>query len=521
MNSAIRPATAGFLILCLLAVGGCSANSDPSDRLRFDPASAVEFFDAGLSYIRDVYIDPSDIEELALAGLNGLRRIEPNIAVARSSDRRRFVVLMDGTPVDEIEIANKNDVRTLAETAAHAVAAAQRTSDRLRHASAEAIYEAIFDTIARRLDPYTRYASAEAAREERADRDGFGGIGITIEIHPDGALIASVKKGQPAESTGLLVGDRILAIAGHSISGFPLRRIVNLLRGPVGKTVALTIRRDALGEPFEISVRRERIVLQTVYLSRDKDFAHIRVTGFNQETSHELRAAADTAYRDLGSRLRGLIIDMRGNPGGLLDQAVEIADLFLDHGAILRTRGRHPRSQQFFDANSETIAKGLPIAVLMDGASASAAEIVASALQDQGRAIVVGASSFGKGTVQQVLRLPNDGELILTWARMHAPSGYVLHKLGVLPTVCSGKLQRDSGNIAEALDKISVQIRQDFRARRNADNADEEAQAAIKALCPWQPQEGGDFDLEIAERVLERRPLYNKMLAQARTGTGS
>ena len=294
-----------------------------------------------------------------------------------------------------------------------------------------------------------------------------------------------------------------------------------MLRGPVGETVALTIRRDALGEPLEISVRRERIVLQTVYLSRDKDFAHIRVTGFNQETSHELRAAAETAHRDLGSRLRGLIIDMRGNPGGLLDQAVEIADLFLAHGAILRTRGRHPRSQQFFDANSESIAKGLPIAVLMDGASASAAEIVASALQDQGRAIVVGASSFGKGTVQQVLRLPNDGELILTWARMHAPSGYVLHKLGVLPTICSGKLQRGSGNIEEMLDKISVQIRQDFRARRNADNAGEEAQAAIKALCPWQPQEGGDFDLEIAERVLERRPLYNKMLAQARTGTGS
>ena len=173
---------------------------------------------------------------------------------------------------------------------------------------------------------------------------------------------------------------------------------------------------------------------------------------------------------------------------------------------------------QLFDADPEVISGDIPIAVLLDGASASAAEIVASALQDQGRAVVIGASSFGKGTVQQVLRLPNNGEFILTWARMHAPSGYVLNKFGVLPNICTGQLASGDANLMHLTEKNGEKIRKEFSARRSA--RDFNTTSANKA-CPWHPQENADVDLEVAERVLNKKNLYNKMLTYAMPAAGS
>jgi carboxyl-terminal processing protease len=176
---------------------------------------------------------------------------------------------------------------------------------------------------------------------------------------------------------------------------------------------------------------------------------------------------------------------------------------------------------QYFDANNDAVNIKTPIAVLLDGASASAAEIVASALQDQGRAVIVGASSFGKGTVQQVRKLPNDGQLVLTWARMHAPSGYVLHRLGVLPTICTSRIS-DSAAALKAFSAADGEtIRRDFRARRSADQVTEDKLVTLKKLCPWQPHEGEDLDLEIAEAVLKQRALYEKLLAFAKPPIGS
>ena len=217
------------------------------------------------------------------------------------------------------------------------------------------------------------------------------------------------------------------------------------------------------------------------------------MTGFNQGTAAELKKTVDRAHREIGPGLKGLVIDLRGNPGGLLDQAVDAADLFIVGGRISTTRGRHPDSFQLFDATKGDIGDGVPIAVLVNGASASAAEVLAAALQDQGRAVLVGSGSFGKGTVQTVLRMPNDGELILTWARLLAPSGYILNKLGVLPTLCTSNAKDAEHVLADSL-KDGVADRQ-IALRRGADSANAEMRETIRKFCPWRPRDGGDVDI--------------------------
>jgi carboxyl-terminal processing protease len=516
-----RTAAISLPLMLMGAASGCTTAVVAHDSNQFDAAKAKEVLDAGFSFIQNVYIDKPDIADLALTGLNGLRRIEPALAIVRSATGGHVSLLVDGKSEATTKLEATDDAVAWARTATRLIEAARNFSRILKNATAEQIYAAIFENMTHQLDKYTRYSTAEAAREERALRDGFGGIGASIEAHSDGALIRAVKADQPADAAGLQAGDRILTVAGLPIAGLAHRRVVGLLRGPVETEIQLTIRRDARAEPFTVVVTRAYIIEQTVFLRVDGDFALIRLTGFNQDTLREMREAVEEARQTIEPTLRGIIIDLRGNPGGLLNQAVEVTDLFIKSGAILRTKGRHPRSMQYFDADNDAVDIKTPIAVLLDGASASAAEIVASALQDHGRAIIVGASSFGKGTVQQVRKLPNDGQLVLTWARMHAPSGYVLHRLGVLPTICTGRISDSAAAVKAFTATDGETIRRDFQARRNANQATEDQLVTLKKLCPWQPHEGEDLDLEIAEAILKQRALYEKLLAFARPPIGS
>jgi carboxyl-terminal processing protease len=186
-----------------------------------------------------------------------------------------------------------------------------------------------------------------------------------------------------------------------------------------------------------VQITRAHVVPETVIYRKEGRIAYFRIYSFNTETTESLKRAISNARNEIGSAMEGVILDLRENPGGLLNQSVSLANIFLSEGRIVSTHGRHPESHQFFDASGNDMLQGLPVVVLIDGNSASAAEIVAAALQDNGRAVLVGSNTFGKGTVQTVLPLPNKGEITLTWARFHAPSGYTLHGLGVLPNVCT------------------------------------------------------------------------------------
>jgi carboxyl-terminal processing protease len=266
---------------------------------------------------------------------------------------------------------------------------------------------------------------------------------------------------------------------------------------------------------LSLVLRRAHIVPPTVTYEINDGAAVIRLSGFNQDTAQSLGDILKTMARDARERrVKGAVLDLRANPGGLLDQAVAVADLFLRDGDIVSTLGRHPDSLQEFNASGVDLLDGLPITVLINGTSASAAEIVAAALQDRGRAVLVGTSTFGKGTVQTVMRLPNDGELTLTWARFHAPSGYTIDRLGVLPTICTSGASEDLDELVDALGKGMLKGVTDLARRRAANGPSAAEQAFLQSVCPWQPEDRPyDVELEVAKRLLRHPALYAGALA--------
>ena len=517
-----RPDSRNFIVLlwmiALLTVLGACAGF--SDNVEVTPDAATErMLRVGFAEIQDRYIEDLGVKSLALTALGGLRSFEPGITVASEQDH--IVLRIDGTPVAKIVEPTSIDTDLWATAVAQVVATANTVSDSLQRADHESIYKAAFDAVISKLDRFSRYAGRDLARENRASRTGFGGIGVTIESHAEGAKVTAVTPGMTAEKVGMQVGDRIVSIEGNSLAGLPLRAIVSQLRGPVGENVGVTIRRDSATDTIKLSLTRAHIVINTVFYEARGESAYVRVSSFNRETGTRLKQALRRARREIGEHMNGIILDVRDNPGGLLDQAVNASDLFLRNGLIVSTRGRHPNSAQRFDATAEVFAGGLPVAILVNGSSASAAEILATALQDHGRAVVVGTTSFGKGTVQTVRHLPNDGELILTWARLYAPSGYALHRLGVLPTICTNDAEDAESALDKSLKTEAHFTRRDHASRRSADIADENNAKIILSLCPWRPRKGRDVDLEIAERLLAEPALYLRAIELAQPAAGS
>jgi carboxyl-terminal processing protease len=243
--------------------------------------------------------------------------------------------------------------------------------------------------------------------------------------------------------------------------------------------------------------------------------AVIRVAGFNKRTAQDLERVVVGLPWNGASPIKGIVLDLRSNPGGLLDQAVAVADAFLRKGTIVSTHGRHPESIQRFSATGRDLANGMPIVVLVNGRSASAAEIVAAALQDRGRAVVVGSNSYGKGTVQNITRLPNDGELILTWSRFHAPSGYALDALGILPNICTSTLAEIA--TPDLRDKVLIAIGKATNLLamwRTLSDFDEPRRTGLRKEC-LKRAERPEIDFKIAHEILENRRLYTRTLGMS------
>ena len=491
----------GVLSAACTGLAGQGADSYSTEKAR-------AMFSVGLRDIRNIYIEEPSISEMALAGLAGLRQIEPKLSVLRGEETIRVVI--GGQRIDSVPTPAEGDAQAWAWTVARLIESARSMSASLGSASSEKIYAAVFNGFARKLDRFSRYAGIEAATENRASRQGFGGIGISVEMEEQGARTTTVQPGTPAAKAGLRIGDRIVAINDEQIAGYDRHHALRLLRGPVDSEVLLSVLRARSPQPMALTMKRKHIVPDTVSWRREGDIAYISLSGFNRETTDRVAQAVAEARDEIGDALSGIVLDLRGNPGGLLDQAVDVADLFLEHGRIVSTRGRHPKSLQFFDAHAGDVSNGAPMVVLVNGASASAAEILAAALQDHGRAAVVGTNSYGKGTVQTVLRLPNNGELILTWARIHAPSGYVLHRIGVLPTICTSAAE-DWQQVLERFRNSGIERTPgDFALRRHADFKSKADQDAVRAICPWRPREGRDLEVETAKALLQAPELYRR-----------
>jgi carboxyl-terminal processing protease len=288
------------------------------------------------------------------------------------------------------------------------------------------------------LDPHSSYLPPDDFDDMRVQtRGAFGGLGIEVTQENGFVKVVSPIEGTPAERAGIQPGDFITHVDGETVLGLTLNDAVDLMRGPVGSEITITVTREGTAEPFDVVITRETITISAVRSRLEDNAVILRVTTFNEQTFPNLRDQLAEQVEAAGGmeNVAGFILDLRNNPGGLLDQAISVTDAFLESGEIVSTRGRDPRDSERYNATPGDLAEGKPIVVLINGGSASASEIVAGALQDQRRAMVVGTQSFGKGSVQTIMPVQGEGAMRLTTARYYTPSGRSIQALGVSPDV--------------------------------------------------------------------------------------
>ncbi|MBX7146058.1 MAG: S41 family peptidase [Alphaproteobacteria bacterium] len=489
------------LSLLIISLQACGGNSQKGE-ITFDDDK--QFFLSGYKDIDKYYIDDPDFQTISLAALGKLSALDANLSLEQKEGQ--VVLKKTDTILLEDKIPGTHKEDKWASLTTKAFMAMYENSSVLQKMPREDLYEIAYSGIMTKLDPYSHYASALIAADNRASRDGFGGIGVKISVQNGMTKIVSVMHYTPAERAGLKINDVILEIDGIPINNLKNHEIIRKLRGSIDSNVTLKIQRPFPENIFEVKLRRMLVIPETVSYKRQDDIGYIHIYNFNLETTESLLRAIYAVKNENQKPLKGIVLDVRSNPGGLLDQAVSVADLFLNSGVIVSTRGRHPDSYQKFEATKGDILDGLPIVVLINGNSASAAEIVAAALQDNKRAVVIGTNSYGKGTVQTVLTLPNQGELILTWAKFHAPSGYSLNNLGVLPAVC---IRNSAQNIDQtAFDlKTGKLLSSPLYARSLLLSSDQTSLIKLRNLCPGRPLEL-ETDVKMAEKIISDVSLY-------------
>ncbi|MEP2532227.1 S41 family peptidase [Shimia sp.] len=341
------------------------------------------------------------------------------------------------------------------------------------------LIEAAINGMLTSLDPHSSYLSPDDAEDMRVQTRGeFGGLGIEVTQEDGFVKVVSPIDDTPADAAGIEAGDFITHVDNESVLGLTLDQAVEMMRGPVGSEIIITVVREGEPEPFDVSIIRDTIKLTAVRTRTVGDSVVLRVTTFNNQTTPNLEAGFKKQVEELGGmdNVNGIVLDLRNNPGGLLNQAIMVSDSFLEKGEIVSTRGRDPQDGERYNAEPGDLAEGKPIVVLINGGSASASEIVAGALQDHRRAIVVGTKSFGKGSVQTVMPLRGEGAMRLTTSRYYTPSGRSIQALGVSPDIVVEQPRRNPTTTEDEEEANNQRIRgeADLRGSLNNDSLTED-----------------------------------------------
>ncbi|GGE08151.1 carboxyl-terminal processing protease [Gemmobacter megaterium] len=302
----------------------------------------------------------------------------------------------------------------------------------------EKLIEAAINGMLTSLDPHSSFLPKKAFDDMQVQTRGqFGGLGIEVTQEDGYVKVVTPMDDTPAAAAGIQPGDFITHVDGESVLGLTLDQAVEKMRGPIGSEIVITVVREGTAEPFDVSIIRDTIKLTVARARLEGSTAVVRLTTFNDQTYPGLEAGLKKVFEEAGGadKVNGVVLDLRNNPGGLLNQAIKVSDAFLERGEIVSTRGRKPGDGERFNATPGDLTGGKPLVVLINGGSASASEIVAGALQDHHRAILVGTKSFGKGSVQSVIPLRGDGAMRLTTSRYYTPSGRSIQALGVHPDI--------------------------------------------------------------------------------------
>ena len=356
------------------------------------------------------------------------------------------------------------------------------------------IYSAINGMLAS-LDPHSAFMDAQTYRDMQERTSGeFGGLGIEVRMEEGFVRVVRPMEETPAFRAGVQAGDLISKLDGELVEGMTLEQAVERMRGPVNSTIDLTIVREGVVDPFVITVTRAVIRLASVRYRVEGNAAYISISSFSEQTESGIRRAMSDLRAELGDNFEGVILDLRDNPGGLLEQSVAATEAFLDRGEVVLTRGRDPNNVQRFTARRGDLADGKPVIVLINGGSASASEIVAGALQDHKRAIILGTQSFGKGSVQTIMPMGEWGAMRLTTSRYYTPSGRSIQALGVTPDII--------------VEQAQIEL-----LRPPPEQAAEAAPKESEGALPLAPAPRQDFQLARAIDLLHALAVYQDAVA--------
>jgi carboxyl-terminal processing protease len=387
------------------------------------------------------------------------------------------------------------------------------------------LIEAAIQGMLKSLDPHSSYMPPKSFEDMQVSSSGeYGGLGLEVTIRQGAVKVVAPIDGTPAARAGVEAGDFITGINGKSILGGSLSEAVDSMRGPAGAPITITVFREGTEEPIDFTIVRELITIRSVrHHLEDDDLGYLKVSIFNENTGQLARDAIEDMQAKTDGKMRGLILDLRNNPGGLLNQAVEISNLFLDGGEVVSTRGRDPRDIERYNARKGDALHGLPMVVLINTGSASASEIVAGAIQDRARGTLIGMKSFGKGSVQTVIPLNGgrDGALRLTTARYYTPSGRSIQATGIVPDIeiAHRRLKKPEQRTTEA--DLPNALRNEIEEARKAkedEASEEDAEAAPdddKVTAEMPPEdfpEDEDYQLKRAKEVLGKLVLSGSLV---------
>jgi carboxyl-terminal processing protease len=491
--------------LLLLLLFGIPARAEPVATATpgWNPNIAAQVYLTALTFMAPRTLEPIALTQLTLWGLRGLTALDPALSVEARDGQ--LVLSSTGRVLGSVAVPTEDSAAAWVDATIALTSVAWNASAAVRKSGTAGILRGYFDELFNHLDPYSRYVPPSDAGDDRARRSGLAGAGITLIRSGNAVLVQSVIADGPAALAGIRAGDRIVAVDDQKLRGESATTVASWIAGPEDTIVEIEFRsRD--GRAHHVELLRAMVPPETIFFERVGDIQIIRITGFSRRTDARL---ANELQRSLAAPHppTGLILDLRGNRGGLLREAIAVADELLPAGIVATTAGRDPESSRVWRSGERQIGIDLPVVVIVDGRSASAAEILTAALADRGRAVVVGSVTLGKGLVQAIAPLPDGGELFLTWSRVLAPLGWPIQGLGVLPQVCTSlgqdALKRQLATLAEGSQPMAPAIAR-HRAARAPIPA---AQAlAIRDACP--AAEGRETDLQVARYLLSHPAAY-------------
>lgn len=494
---------AGVILLLLLTVSA-RAQTGPDT---FDPRVVTSVYVEALAFMEPRVLEQTPVSRMTIWGLRGLTALDPELSATVADGRVKLA--QRGRPVFETSVPRDENPVAWANTAAAVAVAAEGLSPAVRRAGAVGLIQSFFDELFNHLDPYSRYVGPTAADEDRQKREGRAGLGIGVVARGGAIVVQTIIRDGPGEAMGLRVGDAILFIDRKSVRGMDARAVLNLLEGEEDTAVQVTWRgRD--GRVREASTAREMVPPETVFAENIGNILVVRVTGFSRTTDTHLMTVLRDSFSG-GRPVDGIIVDLRGNRGGLLRQAVSAADILLPPGVVAITAGRAPEANHVWQSYADELGEDVPVVVIVDGRTASAAEILAAALADRGRAVVIGSATLGKGLVQTIDPLPDGGELFISWSRVLAPLGWPIHGLGLLPQVCTS---RGGDSVRRQLDALAgrrLLMANDLIAHRQARAPLPQARMqALRGACP--PAEGRESDVDTARQLIVNPVAYQSAL---------